>query len=179
MLNHPNQPRRQHSVLDRFRAKGPTPGVQYLTADESVSWRERIERCSMRACTPLKFSEATGDDMPMPLEVVRNDGGRVVVHVFRRPDVSEEVGSKVVAKAMLDVFGPPRPSQFDKDGMIKDCFFRDEEAIRVTEGLKQKVMRSDSWYMEFPEDISMILPGTDMLRDKLALAVKAAWATKG
>lgn len=176
MLNHPNQPRRQRSVLDRLRASGPTPGVRYLSAGESVSWRERLEKCSARACTPLKFSEAAGDDMPLPLEVVRNDAGRVVIHVFRRPDIPEEVGEVVVAKAIFEVFGPPRPSQFDADGNLKDCFFRDEEKIRVAEGLKRKVMTSDSWYTEFPEDVSMILPGTDMLRDKLALAVKAAWS---
>ena len=118
-----------------------------------------------------------GDDMPMPLEVVRNDKGNVVVHVFRRPDVPQEVGEEVVAKAMLSVFGPPHESQRDpKTGELTECFFRDEEQIRIAAGLKRKVLPSDSWYMEFTDDLSMILPGTDMLRDKLAVAVKNAWS---
>lgn len=179
MLNHPNMPRRKGSVLDRLR-NGPTPGVQYLTPDESASWRDKIERCSKRACTPLKFSQAMGDDMPLPLEVVRNDQGRVVVHVFRRPDIAYEKGDAVVAKAIKEVFGPPRPSQIDaKTGELKDCFYRDEEEIRVAAGLKRKVLPTDSWYTEFPEDVSMVLPNTDYLRDKLALAVKNAWSAAG
>lgn len=176
MLNHPNMPRPRHSVLDRLKAR-PTPGVEYLTPDESANWRDKLERCAQRACTALKFSAALGDDMPLPLEIVRNDAGHVVVHIFRRPDVPAEVGERVVAKAMLDVFGPPRPSQLDADGQLKDCFYRDEEAIRLAEGLKRKLLPSDSWYTEFPDDVSMILPGTDYLRDKLALAVKTAWTT--
>lgn len=176
MLNHPNMPRAKRSVLDRLRSS-PTPGVQYLSPNESASWRDKIEACSRRACQPLKFSQAMGDDMPLPLEVVRNDQGRVVVHVFRRPDVAYEKAEPVVAQAIKDVFGPPRPSQLDPaTGELKDCFYRDEEQIRLAAGLKRKVLQSDSWYAEFPEDVSMVLPGTDYLRDKLALAIKTAWS---
>lgn len=129
----------------------------------------------MRACNPLVFSTAMGDDMPLPLEVVRNENGHVVVHIFRRPDIHQERGEAVVAAAILDVFGPPRPSQRDKDGGLKECFYRDEEAIRAQSGFKRKLLPADSWYLEFPHDVSMILPGTDMLRDKLVAAIKAAW----
>lgn len=173
--SHPNFPRNRRSVLDRL--SGPTPGVRYLTHKESATWRERIERTSRRACTPLKFSQAMGDDMPLPLEVVRNDQQQVVVHIFRRPDIPAEKADPVVSSAIAQVFGKPSESMRDpKTGALKGCFYRDEEAIRVSEGLKRKVLPSDSWYLEFPPEISMILPDSDYLRDKLALAVKSAWS---
>lgn len=162
------------------QVNGPTPGVTYLTAEESLSWQDKLEKCAMTAKKPVAMCNLTGDDMPMPLEVGRHEG-RVVIHVFRRPDISYERGSKVVAMAIKDVFGPPHQSQmgYDEDtgeSFIKDCFFRDEEEIRKIGGFKRKVLESDSWYCEFPAQLSSIMPDADYLAKKLALSIKTSWS---
>ena len=118
--------------------------------------------------------------MPIPFEVTRNGEGKVVIHFFRRPDVQIKAGGDVVASALEDVFGRPTPSMFDKTKkQLVDCFYRDEEAIRVELGLKRPMLKADSWYVEFPVDTSAVLPESDYLRDRLAARIKEHWATKG
>lgn len=132
-------------------------------------------RTSQRAVQPLKFAQAIGDDMPLPLEVVRDDQGRIVVHIFRRPDIAVERAEPVVAAAMAAVFGKPTPGMRGKDGELLNVFYRDEEQIRLQNSFPKKIMPTDSWYAEFPRDVSMILPAPEYLKDKLATEVKERW----
>lgn len=152
-----------------------TDVTKYLTPQQSQGWRKKIEACATRACTPLKFARAMGDDMALPMEVVRNDQGQVVVHIFRRPDVPAEKAEPVALAALLEVFGPPTPGMRDADGQIKGAFYRDETEIMRLEGLTRPVLPTDSWYLEFPAEMSMILPDAEGLRDRLALAVRRLW----
>lgn len=176
MFNHPNYPRHKKQTIERLAARTGVDMRQAM-ANENVGWRERVSRASQRACTPLKFAMAIGDDMPLPLEVVRNDSQNVVVHIFRRPDIPMDKAENVVAQAIADVFGPPRESMREKSGELMNVFYRDEEAIRLAEGLNTKVLPTDSWYIEFPGSMSAVLPSVDHLRDRLAAAVKARWTS--
>lgn len=120
---------------------------------------------SLRAATPLKFSLATDDTIAMPHEVIRRGDGVIVIHVFRRPDVPQELGERVVQKALTSLLGgrPPEGT---------DLLYRDEEEIKRREGLPRKVMESDSWYIELPRITSLILPDTDYLRNKLVILLQ-------
>lgn len=138
------------------------------TAERGINhWRDMIESAARKAAKPLKFCQAMGDDMPLPLEVVRNDARNVVIHIFRRPDIPQERAESVVKKALAEVFGQP--------GDATEMFYRDEKEIARAEGLPHPVLPSDSWYIEFATAMSDVLPDVGYLRDKLSLAVKNAW----
>ncbi len=145
----------------------PTPGVQYLSAAESRHWKSKIEQTATRAAAPLKFAMVTGDDMPLPLEVVRDERGVVIIHIFRRPDISQEKGEMVVAEALTAALGAAPEGT--------ELFYRDEKEIQKLNEWPRPLLPTDSWYIEFTPTRSMILPDVEMIRNNLAMAVKAAF----
>lgn len=149
-----------------------------ISSSADPDWEQRIMNMANVACTPLAFAIAAGDDMPIPLEVVRNNSGCVVIHFFRRPDVKEGQGAPVVRMAMAEVFGAPPESMRDKDGELGNVFYRDEKKIMVKYNLPRPVLPADSWYVEFPAMYSSILADSEMLRNDLALKVKKWWAKR-
>jgi len=154
---------------------------------EAKVLQARIQAQAERACTPLYLAKAQGDDMPVPFEVGRNGDRRLVIHFFRRPDLSKQGVEPVVAAVMLDVFGRPvdsmRKDVLDENGrtvnVLGDVFFRDEKKIKESMGLPRQVMPADSWYVEFPDGFSSLLPDSDTLRDRIALSIKQQWVVKG
>jgi len=141
-------------------------------------WRRRILETAQVACTPLVFAIANGDDVPIPLEVVRNDSGCVVIHFFRRPDIAEGQGGPVVRAALAEEFGPPPNSMRNEIGVLENVFYRDEELIMKTNNLPSRVLPSDSWYVEFPAVYSSILSDSETLKNKLALLTKKWWSRR-
>jgi hypothetical protein len=145
----------------------PTPGVHYLSAAEGKEWKSKIEKAAARAATPLRFCIATGDDMPIPLEVIRDERGIVIIHFFRRPDIAPERGEIVVMMALTEVLGQAPEGA--------ELFYRDEKEIQKMNEWPRPLLEADSWYVEFPLSRSMIMPDNEYLKSSLALAVKKAF----
>lgn len=131
-----------------------------------VQERKLFETSSM-AAVPLSSALANDDNLAMPHDVVKRSDGKIVVHVFRRPDVPFELGEQVVQSALTRVFNKP------PEGV--DLLYRDEEEIKKKEGLPRKVLATDSWYIELPVVTSMLVPGVEWLRNKLAIELQNAY----
>lgn len=143
------------------------------------TWGELIAAQAQRACTPLSFARAQGDTDPVPLEVVRNGEGCVLVHCFRRPDLTAAVIEPVVAAALAEVFGAPLASMpRNAQGELENVFYRDERAISERTGVPP-LLPADSFYVEFPAGVSSLMADAPTLRDRMALNVKKFWSTIG
>jgi len=137
------------------------------TAEELKLADKSVFETSTVAATPLSFAMATEDTRAMPHDVVRNGEGKIVIHIFRRPDIPEQLGAIVVKAALDRVIGRPPEGT--------DLLYRDEERIMKQEGLPRKVLQTDSWFIELPLVRSMLVPSVDYLRDQLALALQECY----
>jgi hypothetical protein len=133
--------------------------------EEKLADDKRLFNTSTAAAIPLSHAKAYDDNLPMPCDVVKNGDGKIIVHVFRRPDVDPEFGLTVVQKALERILGgrPPEGSEL---------LYRDEDEIMKHEGLSRKVLPTDSWYIELPYITSMLIPSVDYMRDQFAVALK-------
>lgn len=158
-------------IYNLVRKRPPRRPMRQFSKSESDMWKDRLTKASTEALKPITLFGVDGGDTPMPFEVGRVSG-KVTMHFFRRPGVSEEAGQRIVVAALTEVFGAPTQETMKENQM----FYRDEEAIRQQEGLPRKLYETDSWFVELPTALSSILPPADNLKLKLLAAIKTAWA---
>jgi hypothetical protein len=137
-----------------------------MTEEErQLSNDKKLFQTSTKAALPLSHALAYDKELPMPCDVVKNHEGKIVIHIFRRPDVDQEFGMLVVQTSLERILGGKPPEG-------TELLYRDEEEIKKREGLTRKVLETDSWFIELPFVTSMLMPGVDYLRDQLARTLR-------
>jgi hypothetical protein len=141
------------------------------TASENQLLNQVQERklfdTSTMAAIPASSALANDDNLAMPHDVVGRGDGKIIIHVFRRPDINFDLGEKVVQTALTRIFGKA------PEGV--DLLYRDEDEIMRVEGLPRKVLPTDSWYIELPYITSMLIPSITHIRDRLAIELQNAY----
>jgi len=91
--------------------------MKVLTPEESRAWQSKIK--NRVDADPLVFADAKEAELPMALEVTNGQdpsGGRtLVIHVFKRADISQDHAINVMQHALTDVFGAQAADQADCD----------------------------------------------------------------